>query len=54
MRQGGGAARAGMIRAAGKLSLTDSSHLTGGLVAGKLEPGKLNFNTHKDCSWLVR
>jgi molecular chaperone DnaK len=36
-----------MNRAAGKLSLLDSSHLTGGLTPGKLEPGQLNLNNIK-------
>jgi hypothetical protein len=45
---------AGIIRDPEKLSLYDSSHLTAKAAAGKLEPGLLNFNTHKDCSWHVR
>jgi hypothetical protein len=44
----------GIIRDSEKLSLYDSSHLTAEAPAGKLEPGLLNFNTHKDCSWHVR
>ena len=44
----------GIIRDSKKLSLSDSSHLTAEAPAGKLEPGLLNFNTHKDCSWHVR
>jgi hypothetical protein len=44
----------GIIRDSKKLSLYDSSHLTAEAPAGKLEPGLLNFNTHKDCSWHVR
>jgi hypothetical protein len=46
--------RAGIIPAAAKLSLCDSSHLTAEAPAGKLERGLLNFNTNKDCSWHVR
>jgi hypothetical protein len=45
----------GMKASSGKLSLSDSSHLTPWFASGKLEPGQLNFNTHyKDCSWHVR
>jgi hypothetical protein len=44
----------GIISGFRKLSLYDSSHLTAEAPAGKLEPGLLNFNTHKDCSWHVR
>jgi hypothetical protein len=44
----------GIISGFKKLSLYDSSHLTADAPAGKLEPGLLNFNTHKDCSWHVR
>jgi molecular chaperone DnaK len=36
-----------MILAAEKLSLSDSSHLTGVLAPGKLEPGQLNLNNNK-------
>ncbi len=44
----------GIIPGSKKLSLSDSSHLTAEVPAGKLEPELLNFNTHKDCSWHVR
>jgi len=44
----------GIIRGSEKLSLSDSSHLTAEVPAGKLGHGLLNFNTHKDCSWHVR
>src|SRR5579871_3451768 len=47
-------AEMGIIGGSAKLSLSDSSHLTAEAPAGKLGPGLLNFNTHKDCSWHVR